>query len=110
MRKYVGKEGHQNGEFNVMRLSEELKEFEIKLFEIDPDTREIYLTFEDELEMQVDAICVAHIPEPLQLLPNEIKLLTEKINSLEIQNEMLDGALNEMLFTILPELQQNSKE
>lgn len=65
MRKNIGKEGSQSGQFNVMRLAEELKKIDITLIEIDPETGDIYLTFSDDLEGRVDAICAAHVPIPL---------------------------------------------
>lgn len=98
MRKNVGKEGSQVGQFNVMRLAEELKEIVITLFEVDPESKEIFLTFSDELESQVDAICAAHVPIPLELPPSETDILKEQV-------EILDGAINELLFKILPSLQ-----
>lgn len=98
MRKNIGKEGSQSGQFNVMRLAEELKKIDITLIEIAPETGDIYLTFSDELENQVDAICAAHVPIPLELPPSETEILKEQV-------ALLDGALNEVLFTILPEIQ-----
>ncbi|MBO1702216.1 hypothetical protein [Eubacterium callanderi] len=98
MRKNIGKEGSQSGQFNVMRLAEELKKIDITLIEIAPETGDIYLTFSDELESQVDTICAAHVPIPLELPPSETEILKEQV-------ALLDGALNEVLFTILPEIQ-----
>lgn len=98
MRKNIGKEGSQSGQFNVMRLAEELKKIDITLLEIDPETGDIYLTFSGDLEGQVDTICAAHVPIPLELPPSETEILKEQV-------ALLDGAISEVLFTILPEIQ-----
>lgn len=73
MQKKIGKEGSKSGQFNIMRLAAELKQIAITLFEVDPETGDIYLTFSDELENQVDAICAAHIPEPLPVPLTDIE-------------------------------------
>ena len=46
----------------------------------------------------MDTICAAHVPIPLELPPSETEILKEQV-------ALLDGALNEVLFTILPEMQ-----
>ena len=47
---------------------------------------------------RVQAVLDAHDPTPEPPEPTETELLREQI-------QMLDGALNEVLFTILPEIQ-----
>ena len=46
-----------------------------------------------------------YIPEQREFPKTETEVLQEKITAVQKQNELLDGALNEILFTILPEIQ-----
>ncbi|MEG1433780.1 hypothetical protein [Eubacterium sp.] len=74
MRKKIGTEGTGTGQISPMKLSEELKNINIELLEIESDGG-VYLTFADTLEAQVDAVCVAHDPTPLPVPPTETQLL-----------------------------------
>ena len=86
-----------DGEINAMKLAEELGGL-FQAFEIDPETKECFLTFKDSDETKIDEIIKAHDPTPLPEPKSEMELLEEKV-------ELLDGTLTEVLFNIIPTLQ-----
>ena len=100
MRKKIGIEGAGTGQINPMKLSEELKNINIELLEIESDGG-VYLTFSDTLEAQVDAVCVAHDPTPLPVPPTENQLLqlslAEAIEKQEADNLASQLALAEYI-------------
>ena len=86
-----------DGEINVMKLAEELGDL-FQSFEIDPNTKECFLTFKDSDETKIDEIIKTHDPTPSPEPKTEMELLGEKV-------ELLDGTLTEVLFNIIPTLQ-----
>lgn len=100
MRKKIGIEGTGTGQINPTKLSEELKNSNIELLEIESDGG-VYLTFADTLEAQVDAVCVAHDPTPLPVPPTENQLfqlaLAEAIEKQEADKLELQLALAEFI-------------
>lgn len=96
MKKTIGTDIAFSGNINGPKLCREIEAASITeyILEMDPDTGELYLTFNDALEPQINAILAAHDPTP------DPEPLT-----LEEQVAVLDGAMNELLFEILPSLQ-----
>ncbi|MCB6660254.1 hypothetical protein [Eubacterium callanderi] len=96
MKKTIGTDIAFSGNINGSKLCQEIEGASITEYtlEMDPDTGELYLSFDGALEPQINAILAAHDPAP------EPEPLT-----LEEQVEVLDGAMNELLFEILPSLQ-----
>lgn len=96
MKKIIGTDIAFSGNINGSKLCREIEAASITeyILEMDPDTGELYLTFNDALEPQINAILAAHDPTP------DPEPLT-----LEEQVAVLDGAMNELLFEILPSLQ-----
>lgn len=96
MKKIIGISADHEGDIREYKLFKELKKAKLPFesFEMDPDTGELYLTFDDAIEEQINTILAAHDPTP------DPEPLT-----LEEQVAVLDGAMNELLFEILPSLQ-----
>lgn len=101
MQKIIGVEGSQQGQFNVMRLAEELKNIEIRSFMIEPENGEITLVFADELEAQINVICEKHVPSALPIPLNNIEqtqiALAEAIEKQEADKLELQIAIVEAL-------------
>ena len=100
MRKKIGIEGAGTGRINPMKLSEELKNINIELLEIESDGG-VYLTFADALEAQVDAVVQVHDPMPLPAQPSENQqlqlALAEAIEKQESDNLANQLALAEYI-------------
>lgn len=96
MKKTIGTDIAFSGNINGSKLCREIEAASIAEYtlEMDPDTGELYLSFDDAIEEQINTILAAHDPTP------DPEPLT-----LEEQVAVLDGAMNELLFEILPSLQ-----
>lgn len=96
MKKTIGTDIAFSGNINGSKLCREIEAASLTEYtlEMDPDTGELYLSFDDAIEEQINTILAAHDPTP------DPEPLT-----LKEQVAVLDGAMNELLFEILPSLQ-----
>ena len=83
--------------YNPNKLSGEMYAAKIECW-ISIGEQEYTLEYQNATAEQVQTVLDAHDPTPTPDPPTETELLKEQI-------QMLDGALNEVLFTILPEIQ-----
>ncbi len=101
MKKTIGKVGTTSGLINATKLCSEIENKGIKDFimEIQPETDEVMITSEENWDDILIAVN-AHDPSPLPIPKTEMELLKEQV-------EMQDSVINELVFTIIPELQVN---
>lgn len=83
--------------YNPNKLSGEMYAANIECW-ISIGEQEYTLEYQNATAEQVQAVLDGHDPTPEPPEPTETELLREQV-------QMLDGALNEVLFTILPEIQ-----
>ncbi|MCB6569258.1 hypothetical protein LI142_07040 [Eubacterium limosum] len=83
--------------YNPNKLSGEMYAANIECW-ISFGEQEYTLEYQNATAEQVQTVLDAHDPTPEPEPPTETELLREQV-------QMLDGALNEVLFTILPEIQ-----
>ncbi|MGL4284097.1 hypothetical protein [Eubacterium aggregans] len=108
MRKKIGIEGAGTGQINPIKLSEELKNINIELLEIESDGG-VYLTFADALETQVDAVCAEHDPTPLPVPPTESQLLQLALAE-AIEKQEADNLANQLALAEYIESQEQGCE
>lgn len=80
MIKTIGKEGTEQGEFNVMRLAKELMDVGIdyRNFNI-LENKDITIEIDAENETSFNVVIAKHIPEPLPTPPTKEELLEKEL-------------------------------
>lgn len=103
MKKTIGTDIAFSGNINGPKLCREIEAVSITKYtlEMDPDTGELYLTFNDTLEPQINAILAAHDPtpdpEPLSDIEQTQLAVAEAIEKQEADKIELQLALAEFI-------------
>lgn len=103
MKKAIGTDIAFSGNINGSKLCREIEGASITEYtlEMDPDTGELYLTFDDALEPQINTILAAHDPapepEPLSDIEQTKLAVAEAIEKQETDKIELQLALAEFI-------------
>lgn len=103
MKKTIGTDIAFSGNINGSKLCREIEAASITEYtlEMDPDTGELYLTFDDALEPQINTILAAHDPtpepEPLSDIEQTQLAVAEAIEKQETDKVELQLALAEFI-------------
>lgn len=99
MIKTIGKEGTEQGEFNVMRLAKELVDASINYRNFNIlENKDIMIEVDAENETSFNAVIAKHIPEPLPIKPTKEEQLEKELTATqlalaEVYEMILGGAL-----------------
>ncbi|MCQ5191848.1 hypothetical protein NE570_21245 [Eubacterium callanderi] len=111
MKKTIGTDIAFSGNINGPKLCREIEAASITEYtlEMDPDTGELYLTFDDAIEEQINTILAAHDPtpdpEPLSDIEQTQLAVAEAIEKQEADKIEQQLAQAEMFETILQMLE-----
>lgn len=103
MKKTIGTDIAFSGNINGSKLCREIEAASITEYtlEMDPDTGELYLTFDDAIEEQINTILAAHDPtpdpEPLSDIEQTQLAVAEAIEKQEADKIELQLALAEFI-------------
>lgn len=103
MKKTIGTDIAFSGNINGLKLCREIEAASITEYtlEMDPDTEELYLTFDDAIEEQINTILAAHDPtpdpEPLSDIEQTQLAVAEAIEKQEADKIELQLALAEFI-------------
>lgn len=107
MKKIIGKEGTGAGEFNAIRLATELGTL-ISHVETDKDGTLTVVFSDAKNETQIDAICAAHVPEPLPVPLTDIEQTQlavaeaiEKQDTDKIEQQLAQAEMFEIILQML---------
>lgn len=107
MKKVIGIDIAFSGNINGSKLCREIEAASITEYtlEMDPDTGELYLTFDDALEPQLNAILAAHDPapepEPLSDIEQTKLAVAESVEKQEADKIELQLAMAEAIEMML---------
>ena len=103
MKKTIGTDIAFSGNINGLKLCREIEAASITEYtlEMDPDTGELYLTFDDAIEEQINTILAAHDPalepEPLSDIEQTKLAVAEAVEKQEADKIELQLALAEFI-------------